>query len=185
MVWGYFVSEQPGQRADSRGQGAEKGPHWGPQPRVVLARQGHWLNEGGATGWSEGNRSSTRQFQMAVAKEAVGVFQSPGCSAHSGSLFRHLSQPPGSTAPPCLPRKLLEAQGRRRMDAHMGVYRTPPIKATWEERRVLWIRKLPIWELVTSTEKEPQWLRLCTPPQVKGAYSWWGALASYSCTAGG
>lgn len=79
---------------------------------------------------------------------------------------------PNHTASPCLPGKLLEAQGRRRMDAPVCVHRTPPIKATGEEQRVLWIRKLPIWEPVTSTEKEPEGTavaRLCTPPQVKGA----------------
>lgn len=61
------------------------------------------------------------------------------------------------------------------MDAHVGVYRTPPKKATR-------IRKLPIRGLVTSTEKERSG---STPPQVKGPYSWWGDLSPYTCSAGG
>ena len=86
LVCGYFVSNQPGQRADDGAQRVEKEPRWGPQPLAVLVWQRHQLKEGEATGWSEGNRSSTRRFQMAVGKEAVGVFQSTGFIS-SLSLF--------------------------------------------------------------------------------------------------
>lgn len=91
---------------------------------------------------------------MAAGKEAVGVLWSPGELARSGSFSRHFSQLPGSTASPCLPRKLREARGRRRMDAPVGVYRGLAREGCLEQR-TLRIQKLPIWEPATLTKKEP------------------------------
>lgn len=131
--------------------------------------------QGQATGWSEGTGSSTRWFQMAMRKEAVGVFQSPGMLVLACVLSPDTS--PNSQAAQHLP----DCQGSFGRPGGEGG-RMP----TWVSTglclpglpggsRALRLRKLPIWELVTSTREGTvppgQWLVSAHHPRERQAVS--------------
>lgn len=87
---------------------------------------------------------STGRFQRQPARRQWESSRAQCCSLQTPlPTPRQLSIPP-------LAKEASGGRGRRSKDAHVGVCRPAPQRAAWGEQRVLWFRKLPIWERVTS-----------------------------------
>lgn len=139
-----------------------------PEPRLGPARPGHRARprtraRQPATGWWKGSGSSTKHFQMAVGTEAAGAFQSLGearslALALSPQTFRPAPLPPAPATqhiPPRLPRKLQEAWGRRRTDAHVGVCRASAGEGCPRRAEDPADPETSVWKLENVTQKEP------------------------------